>query len=77
MTTRDRYATTALVLGLLSLPFGICAPLAIWVGIRSLRRIERSDRNLSGRSAALMGVVTGIIGAAFAMIGIAYWWLSS
>ena len=74
---RDRGATRALVLGLLSLPFGLVAPFAIWAAGRSLGRMRRSRGNLTGSTKALIGMVTGVAGAAFLVIGIAYWWLAS
>lgn len=74
---RDRGATMALVLGLLSLPFGVFAPFAIWAGTRSLARIKRSDGKLRGASIAVLGLVAGIVGATFLVLGIAYWLLAS
>ena len=73
---RDRSATRALVLGLLSLPFGIVAPFAIWSGARSLLRI-RSDASLRGKTSAAAGLVAGILGLAALVVGIAYWFLAS
>ncbi len=73
---RDRSATRALVLGLLSLPFGVVAPFAIWSGARSLRRI-RSDASLKGETSAAAGLVAGILGLAALVVGIAYWFLAS
>lgn len=77
LAARDRGATLALVLGLLSLPFGLFAPFAIWAGSRSLGRIRRSGGKLTGKTAALLGLVTGTVSAAFLILGIAYWWLAS
>ncbi|MHB8611964.1 MAG: hypothetical protein ACYDAL_05995 [Candidatus Dormibacteraceae bacterium] len=74
---RDRGATRALILGLLSLPFGVCAPFAIWSAGRSLRRLRRSRGELTGEANALVGLGAGIVGAAFLVLGIAYWWLAS
>ncbi|MHB8588501.1 MAG: hypothetical protein ACYDA0_06580 [Candidatus Dormibacteraceae bacterium] len=74
---RDRAATSALILGLLSLPFGVFAPFAIWAGSRSLGRIRRSHGELTGEANALLGLVAGTVGAAFLVLGIAYWWLAS
>jgi uncharacterized protein YqgC (DUF456 family) len=73
----DRGAVRALVLGLLSLPFGIFAPFAIWTGSRSLARIRRSDGTLTGTTAALLGLLSGVVGAALLVLGVAYWWLAS
>ena len=74
---RDKGANRALVLGLLALPFGVFAPFAIWTGTRSLGRIRRSNGELAGQTSASIGVATGIVSAAFLVLGIAYWWLAS
>ena len=74
---RDRSATRALVLGLLSLPFGVFAPFAIWSGARSLLRIHSSEGALKGASAALAGLVAGVLGLATLLAGTAYWFLTS
>jgi hypothetical protein len=74
---RDRDATRALILGVLSLPFGIFAPFAIWAGTRSLGRIRRSHGELTGEANALLGLIAGITGAVFLVFGISYWWLAS
>ena len=74
---RDRAATRALVLGLLSLPFGIVAPFAIWSGARSLRRIRRSDGSLKGQTSAVAGLVAGLLGLATLIFGTAYWFVAS
>jgi len=75
--TRDRAATRALVLGLLGLWFGIFAPFAIWSGARSLLRIRSSDGALIGGASAGVGLITGLVGLAAVVIGIAYWVLAS
>jgi hypothetical protein len=74
---RDRAATRALVLGLLSLPFGIFAPFAIWSGARSLRRIRAPNSNLSGGTSSAAGLIAGILGLAAFITGTAYWFLAS
>lgn len=66
---RDRGATRALILGLLSLPFGILSPFAIWSASRSLRRMRSAS--------ALIGLVGGVLGAGFLVAGTVYWVLSS
>jgi hypothetical protein len=73
----DRSATRALVLGLLSLPFGILAPFAIWSGARSLRRIRASDGELKGATRATSGLVGGVVGFSTLVAGIVYWLLAS
>jgi hypothetical protein len=74
---RDRGATRAFVLGLLSLPFGIFAPFAIWSGARSLRRIRASNGALEGGFRAGAGLIAGVLGLAAFILGTAYWFLAS
>jgi Domain of unknown function (DUF4190) len=74
---RDRSATRALVLGLLSLPFGVFAPFAIWSGARSLRRTRSSNGDLKGGTRALTGLIAGLIGLGTLLAGYAYWFLAS
>ena len=69
-------ATRALVFGLLSLPFGVFAPFAVWAGISSLARIRKSNGALTGRTSAVVGLVAGILGIAALIIGTAYWFLA-
>ena len=66
---RDRAATRALVLGLLSLPFGVFSPFAVWSAARSLQR--------SPSASAWIGLVAGLMGGAFAVGGIVFWLLLS
>ena len=75
--TRERSATRALVLGLLSMPFGIFAPFAIWAGISSLRRIRASAGALSGTGSAVAGLAGGLMGLMVVIAGTAYWFLAS
>jgi hypothetical protein len=70
-------AARALVFGLLSLPFGVFAPFAIWAGLSSLRRIRKSNGALSGETSAVFGLVAGILGMATLIVGISYWFLAS
>jgi len=70
---RDRSATRGLVLGLLSLPFGILSPFAIWSGTRSLARIRASQGTLRGSASAIIGLLAGLTGAAFLVAGVLYW----
>ena len=74
---RDRAATRAFVLGLLSLPFGIFAPFAIWSGARSLRRIRASAGALTGATAAAAGLAAGILSLLAFVVGTAYWFLAT
>lgn len=66
---RDRAATRALILGLLSLPFGILSPFAIWSASGSLRRAPSFS--------ALLGLAGGVVGLVFLAGGVAYWVLAS
>lgn len=70
-------ATRALVLGLLSLPFGVLAPFAIWAALRSLGRIRASDGVIRGATRATAGLVAGALGMASLVVGTAYWFLAS
>jgi hypothetical protein len=65
------------VLGVLSLPFGIFAPFAIWTAIRSLRRINESKGTTRGITRAAAGLVAGVAGLASFLVGTGYWLLSS
>ena len=65
------------MLGVLSLPFGVLAPFAIWAGTRSLRRIRASDGELRGASRALAGLLGGVIGLTTLLTGIVYWLVAS
>jgi len=73
---RDRAATRAVVLGLLALWFGIFAPFAVFSGARSLRRIRRSNGELSGAARATTGLVAGVIAMVVIVAGVAYWILA-
>lgn len=73
----DSRATPAFVLGLLSLPFGVFAPFAIWTAIRSLDNIRATKGVLRGATRATAGLVGGILGLASFVIGTAYWFLAS
>ena len=70
-------ATRALVFGLLSLPFGVFAPFAIWAGLSSLRRIHKSNGALTGETSAVFGLWAGILGMSTLIVGILYWFLAS
>jgi hypothetical protein len=70
-------ATRALVLGLLSLPFGVFAPFAIWAGLSSLHRIRKSNGTLTGETSAVFGLWAGVLGMTTLIVGIGYWFLAS
>jgi hypothetical protein len=74
---KGSHATRALVFGLLSLPFGLLAPFAIWAGVTSLRRIRKSSGLLRGETSAALGLTAGILGLTALVVGIAYWLLTS
>lgn len=65
------------MLGLLSLPFGLFAPFAIWSGARSLLRIRASDGELKGATPAFAGLLAGVVGLVTLIGGTAYWFLAS
>jgi Domain of unknown function (DUF4190) len=61
--TNEPRATAALIIGILSLvliyPLGIAlGPIALWLGISALRRINRSDGGRGGLGFAIAGVAT-------------------
>ena len=74
---RDRAATRALVLGLLAMWFGVFAPFAIFSAVRSLRRIRASGGDLRGATSATAGLVSGLVGLAVVVVGVAYWLIAS
>lgn len=65
------------MLGVLSLPFGIFAPFAMWTAIRSLQRINESEGETRGATRAAAGLVAGALGLTSFLVGTAYWLLSS
>jgi hypothetical protein len=65
------------VLGLLSLPFGILSPFAIWTGGRSLFRIRTSRGEVRGARSAATGLIAGLLALITSIIGTAYWLASS
>ncbi len=65
------------MLGLLSLPFGLFAPFAIWSGARSLLRIRASEGELKGATRAFAGLLAGVVGLVTLIGGTAYWFLAS
>jgi len=69
----DRGAIRALVLGLISMWFGLLAPFAIWSAARSLRRIRASGGRLGGTAFAAAGLAGGLIGLVVMAVGLTYW----
>ena len=65
------------MLGLLSLPFGLFAPFAIWNGARSLLRIRASEGELKGATSAFAGLIAGVVGLMTLVGGTTYWFLAS
>lgn len=65
-------ATTALVLGILGLPFfcGILAPFAWMMGQRELQAIDGGLRDPANRGTAQAAKVLGIVGTIFLGIGV-------
>lgn len=58
-------STTAMVLGIVGLVLcGFASPFAIWLGHKSMREIDASGGQLSGRGQAQAGFIMGIIGTA-------------
>lgn len=64
-------ATTAMVLGILGLALcSIAAPFAWWIGAKTLREIDQSGGQYTGRGEAQAGKIMGIIGTVFLILGI-------
>lgn len=70
-TQDDGQATTALVLGILSVVVcGILAPFALVIGRNSMRRIDASGGRLGGRGRAQAGFILGVIGTVLLVLGV-------
>jgi hypothetical protein len=67
----DSGANRALVLGVLSLLFGILGPFAMWSSLSALRRMRDSRRSLPGEARAQLGLVLGLVATVFMLVGIA------
>ena len=67
-------ANTALVLGLLSLVFGLLGPIAIWSSTRVLRRASRTGRP-TGEGRAQLALVLGLVSTLFMVAGIVRFFL--
>jgi hypothetical protein len=61
-------AVASLVLGILSLCYGITSPLALIFGYRGKRQIDQSGGTQGGRGMAIAGIVLGWIGAVFLVL---------
>jgi hypothetical protein len=69
----DSRARNALILGVLSLFFGVLTGIpAIWVGRKSLVHLNGSDGAAKGRWAAWSGIVLGCVGVAITVGGWLY-----
>ncbi len=65
---------TALILGLVGLLCcGAASPFAIWLGRKSMREIDASGGQLSGRGQAQAGFILGIIGVVLWILGIVFY----
>ncbi len=73
---RERDATYAVFFGVLGMFCGIFGPVALRVGIRSLRNINGSHGTLSGTGSALFGIIAGAVASLFLVIGIAWFVLA-
>jgi hypothetical protein len=68
---RDSGANRALLLGVLSLLFGIFGPFAMWSSLSALRRMRDSRQPLRGEGRAQLGLVLGLVATVFMVVGIA------
>jgi hypothetical protein len=69
---RERDATYAVVFGVLGMFCGILGPVALRIGLRSLRNINGSHGALTGTGSALFGVIAGAAATVFLVAGIAW-----
>jgi len=73
MAPNDSQATLALVLGILGVVCcQILAPVAIFIGNASRRRIQASGGTLGGAGMATAGFVLGIVGTVILVLGVVY-----
>jgi len=72
---RERDATYAVVFGVLGMFCGILGPVALRIGLRSLRNINGSHGALTGTGSALFGVMAGAVASGFLLAGIAWFLL--
>jgi len=73
---RERDATYAVVFGVLGMFCGLFAPVALRIGLRSLRNINSSHGALTGTGSAIFGVVAGAVGTLFLVAGMAWFVLA-
>jgi hypothetical protein len=71
-SVRERDATYAVVFGVMGMFCGIFGPVALRVGLRSLRNINGSHGTLTGTGSALFGVLAGVVATLFLVVGIAW-----
>lgn len=65
---------TALILGIVGLLCcALASPFAIWLGSKSMKEIDASGGQLSGRGQAQAGFILGIVGAVIWVLGIAFY----
>lgn len=70
-------ATTALVLGILSLVIcAICGPFAWSIGKRAMNEIDASGGQIGGRGMAQAGYICGMIATILMILGLAFFVLS-
>jgi len=69
---RERDATYAVVFGVLGMFCGILGPVALRIGLRSLRNINSSRGGLTGTGSAVFGVIAGAVATLFLVVGIAW-----
>ena len=72
---RERDATYAVIFGVLGMFCGIFGPVALRLGLRSLRNINGSQGALTGTGSALFGVLAGAAATVFLVAGIAWFLL--
>ena len=72
---RERDATYAVVFGVMGMFCGVFGPVALRVGLRSLRSINHSRGALTGTGSAVFGVVAGAVASLFLLVGIAWFLL--
>jgi hypothetical protein len=72
---RERDATYAVIFGVLGMFCGIFGPVALRLGLRSLRNINSSHGALTGTGSALFAVMAGAAATIVLVAGIAWFLL--